>query len=126
MSMTAKRRVLVATDGSRGGNAALRFGADLAATSRAALTVITVAATKLSPDAQGSLQGAENSLAAAARMLKRSQVPADLHVVKSRKGESISEAICRESNRLRRTRSSSEVKAATPFASGSSEELRSG
>ena len=99
--MTGKRRVLVATDGSRGGNAALRFGADLAANSGAALTVITVAAGKPGPDAQGSLEGAENSLAAAARMLKREQIPADLHVVKSHKGESISAAICRESNRLK-------------------------
>lgn len=99
--MTGKRRVLVATDGSRGGNAALRFGADLAATSRAALTVITVAAAKRSPDARESLQAAENSLAAAARMLRRSRIPADLHVVTSHKGDSISEAICRESNRLK-------------------------
>ncbi len=63
--------------------------------------MITVAAERRGPGAQESLQRAENSLAAAARTLRRTGVPADLHVVGARPQESIPEAIRRESDRMK-------------------------
>jgi nucleotide-binding universal stress UspA family protein len=100
-SPARKRKVLVATDGSRGSNAALRFAIDLAGCSGIALTVITIAVTKRAPGATEVIQRAESSLAVAARTLRRSGVRADLHVVAARPRESIPEAILRESNRLK-------------------------
>ncbi len=97
---TRKRRVLVATDGSRGSNAALRFAVDLAGCQGISLTVITVAARKRGPGESES-PDAEHALAAAARTLGRSGVAADLHVVGRRPQESIPEAIRRESDRLK-------------------------
>jgi len=93
--------VLVATDGSRGGNAALRFAADLAAKPGTSLTVITVAPTANGNGATDSRRRAERSLAVAARELGRSGVAADLRVVGARPEESIPEAIRRESDRVR-------------------------
>ena len=101
VSAARKRRVLVATDGSRGSDAALRFAVDLAGCSGIALTVITVAGEKRGPGAQEALKRGERLLAAAARALRRSGVPADLHVVGARPHESIPEAIRRESDRLK-------------------------
>jgi nucleotide-binding universal stress UspA family protein len=100
VSAARKRKVLVATDGSRGSNAALRFAVDLAGCSGIALTVITVALKKRAPGAPEVLRRAESSLAVAARRLRRSGVQADLRVVEARPRESIPEAILRESNRL--------------------------
>ena len=99
-SPARKRKVLVATDGSRGSNAALRFAVDLAGCSGIALTVITVVLKKRAPGASEAIQRTESSLTAADRSLRRSGVQADLHVVEARPRESIPEAILRESNRL--------------------------
>lgn len=96
-----KRRVLVATDGSRGSNAAIRFAVDLAGCSGIALTVISVASENRGPAGREALKRGESSLASAARQLKRSGVPADLHIVGARPHESIPEAIRRESDRLK-------------------------
>jgi nucleotide-binding universal stress UspA family protein len=96
-----KRNVLVATDGSRGSNAALRFAVDLAGCSGIALTVIAVAVKNRAPGAPQVIRRAESCLAAAARRLRRSGLRADLHVVPARPRESIPEAILRESNRLK-------------------------
>lgn len=94
-------RVLVATDGSRGGNAALRFAADLAAKPGTSLTVITVAPERSTGETQDPRRRAEKSLALAGRELGRAGVTADLRVVAARPQESIPEAIRRESDRLR-------------------------
>jgi nucleotide-binding universal stress UspA family protein len=96
-----KWKVLVATDGSRGGTAALRFAANLACKPGTALTVITVAAEKHSAHEKESLQHAKHSLASAGRTLRRSGVDAELRVVGARPQESIPEAIKRESDRLK-------------------------
>jgi len=91
-----KWRVLIATDGSRGGRAALRFAADLAAKPGTSLTVISVS--------NGTVEArhrAEKSLASAARELGRAGISADLRVVGARPQESIPEAIRRESDRVR-------------------------
>jgi nucleotide-binding universal stress UspA family protein len=97
---TSRRwKVLVATDGSRGGSAALRFAADLAAKPGTSLTVITVAPNGGS-DPGDSRRRAEKSLASAARELDRSGVSAELRIVGARPQESIPEAIRRESDRL--------------------------
>jgi len=93
---SGKWKVLVATDGSRGGTAALRFAADLASKPGTSLTVITVAPEK-TPAQQ---RHAEKSLASAARALSRSGVVANLRVVGARPEESIPEVIRRESDRL--------------------------
>lgn len=90
-----KWRVLVATDGSRGGNAALRFAADLAAKPGTSLTVISVS--NGSGDAR---RRADKSLESAGRELGRAGVTADLRVVGARPQESIPEAIRRESDRM--------------------------
>jgi nucleotide-binding universal stress UspA family protein len=101
VSAARKRRVLVATDGSRGSNAAIRFAVDLAGCSGIALTVISVASDNRGPAGREALKRGESSLASAARQLKRSGVPADLHIVGARPHESIPEAIRRESDRLK-------------------------
>jgi nucleotide-binding universal stress UspA family protein len=95
-------RVLVATDGSRGSAAALRFAAGLSIHPAAAVTVISVAR---APSAEGSAaapaDGAAKALASASRTLRRAGVDAELRVVDALPGESIPEAIRRESERLR-------------------------
>jgi len=96
-----KWRVLVATDGSRGGNAALRFAADLAAKPGTSLTVITVANERGAGETHDPQRRAEKSLAMAARELGRAGVTAELRVVAARPQESIPEAIRRESDRMR-------------------------
>ena len=92
---SAKWKVLVATDGSRGGTAALRFAAGLAARPGTSLTVITVAEKIPSQH-----RHAERSLARASRALRHSGIDADLRIVGARREESIPEAIHRESDRL--------------------------
>ena len=96
-----KWRVLVATDGSRGGNAALRFAADLAAKPGTSLTVITVAPEPSAGETAEARRRAEKSLTTAARELGRAGVTADLRIVGARPQESIPEAIRRESDRVR-------------------------
>lgn len=80
-------KLLVATDGSRSGMAALRFAARLAECSRpAALTVIA-----LGRDADG----------AASRELVRLRVHGDVRAFSARAEEPIPEAIAREAERLK-------------------------
>jgi nucleotide-binding universal stress UspA family protein len=96
-----KWKVLVATDGSRGSAAALRFAADLAFAPAAVLTVITVAGAhsgKCIPTPPADRPS--ETLAAAARTLRRAGVDADLRVVDALPSESVPEAIRRESERL--------------------------
>lgn len=100
-SGSRKWKVLVATDGSRGGSAALRFAADLAAKPGTSLTVITVAPERNAGETHDPRRRAEKSLAIAARELGRAGVTAELRVVGARPQESIPEAIRRESDRLR-------------------------
>ena len=106
-SMTSRRsgrhirRVLVATDGSRSAAAALRFAAGLASCGHAALTVISVATRErpmLRPDEPGQ---ARLALSAAVRDLRRRKVAATFLLVQGRPGETTSEAIARESERLK-------------------------
>ena len=94
-------KVLVATDGSRGGSAALRFAADLASKPGTSLTVITVALEKTAAEQPESRRRAEKSLATAKRALNRSGVDADMRIVGARPQESIPEAIRRESDRVK-------------------------
>lgn len=95
-------RVLVATDGSRGSAAALRFAAGLSVNPAAAVTVISVAG---APAAEGSAAApadrAAKALASASRTLRRAGVAAELRVVDALPSESIPEAIRRESERVR-------------------------
>lgn len=100
-SGSRKWKVLVATDGSRGGSAALRFAADLAAKPGTSLTVITVAPERSAGEPQDLRRRAEKALAIAARELGRAGVTAELRVVGARPQESIPEAIRRESDRMR-------------------------
>lgn len=80
-------KLLVATDGSRGGMAALRFAARLAGCSRpAALTVIALG---------------KNADGRATRELVRLRVPGDVRSFSPRAEEPIPEAIAREAERLR-------------------------
>lgn len=95
-----KWKVLVATDGSRGGVAALQFAAGLAGRREVSLTVITVASEQPPGKGDNSLRRARTSLASAGRSLRRSGVEADLRVVGARPQESIPEAIHRESDLL--------------------------
>ena len=100
-SSRRKWKVLVATDGSRGGSAAIRFAAGLASNPAAALTVITIVTGKGSGPGPESTERAQDLLASADRALRRSGVAADLRVVGMRPQESVPEAIRRESERLR-------------------------
>ncbi len=99
---SSDRKVLVATDGSRGGRAALRFAAKLATDSHTALTVITVAPGADDGQPEGPLpRNPDGLLGRAAIQLRRLGVTADLRVVQARPRESIPEAITRESERLK-------------------------
>jgi len=92
---------MVAADGSRGSDAALKFAADLVSRrSAAALTVITVAAARGSEDEASSRRRAQACLALAGRTLRRSGIAADLELVDASPLESIPEAIQRASERF--------------------------
>ena len=93
-------RVLVATDGSRGSAAAIRFASGLAGNPGAALTVISVVGTPPG-DTEGPGGRAERALASASRTLRRAGVDAELRLVDALPRESVPEAIRRESDRLR-------------------------
>ena len=96
-----KWRVLVATDGSRGSAAALRFAAGLSHPA-AAVTVISVTGAQLDEgSAAAPADRAAKALASASRTLRRAGVAAELRVVDALPSESIPEAIRRESERLR-------------------------
>ena len=94
-------RVLVATDGSRAGVAAVKFAARLARGDRdGQLMVLTVepngggARRSRGPEAQKVLDGA-------ARQLQRGGPPAQFHAVSARRGDEVPEAISRQADRYR-------------------------
>jgi nucleotide-binding universal stress UspA family protein len=99
-------RVMVATDGSPAGAAALRFGARLARLDPSvALTIVTV-----SPDDQRLRPGPvprpaaanpEQVLASASRALARERVRGVVRVVNRRESEAVPDAISRHADRLR-------------------------
>jgi nucleotide-binding universal stress UspA family protein len=84
-------RILVATDGSRGATAALRFAASLAARApSAALTVVTIAS---------DVGRASSALTAAAKTLRQRKVRSTFEIAEPRREETIPEAIVREADR---------------------------
>ena len=88
-------RILAATDGSRAGNAAVRFAARLANGNRQnIITIVTVHET----DGGGGAAGAENVLARAARQLRGR--PARYRRVRAGAG-AVPEAIARTADRIR-------------------------
>ncbi len=100
-------KVLVATDGSRGGTAALRFAARLASCDPSVdLTVITIE-TDGAPALPGAPFAPENveplrarhALDSAARALRRLGVRGETKLVRARPRQQIPEAIAREADR---------------------------
>ncbi|HEY7573646.1 MAG TPA: universal stress protein [Thermoanaerobaculia bacterium] len=97
-------RILAATDGSRGGTAAVRFAARLAAGhDDGELIVLTVARpTPGAPEEPGALRGnAERILESAARRARRDKARAQYRLVATRPGTPIPETISREADRLK-------------------------
>ena len=102
-------RILVATDGSRGGRAALRFAARIATRDRrTVLKVITIGIDGSAPlpRVSGEVRPkdeerhrAHRALDAATRALESLRVRADLRLVSARSGEPVPEAIAREADR---------------------------
>jgi nucleotide-binding universal stress UspA family protein len=100
----APMRILAATDGSRGGTAAVRFAARLAAGREdGELIVLTVGRPAASAsDGAGSLRGnAEKILQLAARRARREKARAQYRYVATRQGAPIPETISREADRLK-------------------------
>jgi nucleotide-binding universal stress UspA family protein len=103
-------KLVVATDGSRGGAAALRFAARMAACDPAtSLTVITVgtqADTPLQVVSSSKGKGddrrrARDAMQDARRTLGRLGVDGRFRIVSPRSGEAVPEAISREADRLK-------------------------
>ena len=101
-------KVMVATDGSPAGSAALKFGARLARLDPSvALTVVTVSPQDRAsgPSAAGSSRPspapADRAMSSAARTLSREGVRAALERVGLRPSEAIPDAISRHADRLR-------------------------
>ena len=100
-------RILVATDGSRGGTAALRFAARFALRDPStALTVVTIGTDGAHPQTARAAdhgnqepQPAAATLNAAARTLRRLKVRAKIEIAQPRRQETIPEAIAREADR---------------------------
>jgi nucleotide-binding universal stress UspA family protein len=104
--MTANRqphqfwKLLVAVDGSRGSVAALRFTANLARCAASArVTVMTVAASSAPKSPE--VVHANRLVDAAAETLRSAGVQSERRIVSIRPGDSIPEAIRRESDRMR-------------------------
>jgi nucleotide-binding universal stress UspA family protein len=91
--------VVVAVDGSRGSKAALRFAAGLARQKPTAMSLLTVATSTSARSAE--LTRARGVLRDASDLLAREGVPSESRVVWIRPEDSIPEAICRASDRLR-------------------------
>jgi nucleotide-binding universal stress UspA family protein len=94
-------RVLVATDGSRAGVAAVKFAARLACGDRdGRLMVLTV-----EPNGGGGRRShgpeAQKVLDGAARQLGRGGPPARFHAVSARRGDEVPEVISRQADRYR-------------------------
>lgn len=86
-------RILVATDGSRGSDAALRLAARLASRDeRPALTVLTVG---------GPADGEPEALERASRQLRERGISAKLRHVRATSHATVPETIAREAERLR-------------------------
>lgn len=101
-------RILAATDGSRGGTAALRFAARLLSTDpNSELIVLTVARPQQDSPAPGGFQPngirqrAEKILKGAARRLRGQTVPVQYRFVTPRPTAQVPEAISREADRLK-------------------------
>ena len=100
-------KILVATDGSRAGRAALKFAADLTADhGRGELVVLTVCPGRASAGAGanggGPLKHARRVLAAAARHLRsRGTLAPRFELIRSRSADEVPEAISRHADRLR-------------------------
>ncbi|MGH9369144.1 MAG: universal stress protein [Thermoanaerobaculia bacterium] len=101
-------RVLAATDGSRGGTAALRFAARLVGQDpESELIVLTVA--RPAPEAlrdattssNGLRQRAEKILESAARLVRGQRLQVQYRFVAARPGAPVPETISREADRLR-------------------------
>jgi nucleotide-binding universal stress UspA family protein len=98
-----RMRILVATDGSRGGTAALRFARRLASHGRESeLIVLTVArATPGGDTPEGPRKHAERILEEAARRLPRNGHRASYRVISPRGSTPVPETISREAERVK-------------------------
>jgi nucleotide-binding universal stress UspA family protein len=103
-------KLVVATDGSRGGTAALRFAARMAACDPAtSLTVITIGMQGTTPlqvvsnekSRRDDRQRARDAMQEARRTLGRLGVEGQFRVVSPRPREAVPEAISREADRLK-------------------------
>ena len=105
---TKTMRVMVATDGSPAGAAALRFGARLARLdSSVSLTVVTVASENGHGGSSQGVTSAEDgarvnrTMASAARTLSREGVKGGVTLVALKHAESVPDAISRQADQLR-------------------------
>jgi len=100
----APMRIVVATDGSRASDAALKFAARLAADGKAELTVVTVVpGYGRSPDGRAKSNSGRSAkiLQEAGRKLAARGVTADLRPVDARQTGAVPEAIVREAEKLK-------------------------
>ena len=99
-------KVVVATDGSRAGRAALRVAANMVeGRSRDELIVVTVCPARLPSAAEGNgngpLANARTVLADAAQAVHRRVPSARFEVIQARSGDQVPEAISRHADRVR-------------------------
>lgn len=100
-------KILAATDGSRGGCAALRFAARLVSSDpEGELIVLTVARPVAEPHRDGTSSDgvrrrAEKILEAAARQMRGKHLPVQYHFVAPRPTAPVPETISREADRLK-------------------------
>jgi nucleotide-binding universal stress UspA family protein len=95
-------RILAATDGSRGGTAAVRFAARLASGhSDSELIVLTVERKGADPSENGLRGRAEKIFQNASKRAHRERARVRFHVVATRPGAPIPETISREADRLK-------------------------
>ena len=99
-------KILVATDGSRAGTAAVRFASKLVANHGGSelivLTVYAIAGTAAAGMNGSKRKDAQRVLGDAARkMRRRGSQPARFELVRARDADEVPEAISREANRLR-------------------------
>ena len=98
----APMRIVVATDGSRGGDAALRFAGRLAANGIAELEVVTIVTSSDGTSRNGEgREPAKRVLDVAARKLAQQHVTANFRCIKTRGSGAVPEAIAREAEKLR-------------------------
>ena len=92
-------RIMVATDGSPAGVAAVKFGARLARVD-GQLIVVTVEQNGVGKASRGGSE-AQKVLERAARRLRQGGPEARFHVVQARRADEVPEVISREADRLR-------------------------